>query len=92
MLTFHHLRDGKPAIVARVTNRALGFNYGPDRDRQLVVSLESGDFIVFRPKGTRQRLELSAFDVYAYAVRRAALVDAREKRAAQFAKRKERAA
>jgi hypothetical protein len=89
MLTFHHLRDGKPAIVARVTNRALGFNYGPDRDRQLVVSLESGDLIVFRPKGTRQRLALSVFDAYAFALRCAAMAASREKRTARAAKRRE---
>ena len=92
MLTFHHLRAGKPAIVARVTNRTLGGSYGPDRERDLVVSLEAGDLIVFRPKGTRQRLALSAFDAYAYAVRCAALAVAREKRAARFSRRKERVA
>ncbi len=90
MLTFYHLRDGKPSIVARVTNRTLVGNYGPDRDRELVVSLEAGDLIVFRPKGTRQRLVLSAFDAYAFALRRAALSDAREKRIARLRNRKER--
>ena len=88
MLTFHHLRDGKPAIVARMTNAGLGFQYGPDRGRALVVSLEAGDLIVFRPKGTRQRIVLSAFDAYGYAVRGRALAEARDKRAARKANRK----
>lgn len=88
MLTFHHLRGGRPAIVARVTNGALGFNHGPDRGRPLVVSLEAGDLIVFRPKGTRQRVLLSAFDAYNHAVRCAALAKVREKRAARAAKGK----
>lgn len=86
MLTFHHLRDGRPAVVARVTNGALGFNHGPDRGRALVVTLEAGDLIVFRPKGTRQRLALNAFDAYGYAVRCAALAKARDKHAAKAAK------
>ncbi len=88
MLTFHHLRAGRPAVFARVTNGALGFNHGPDRGRPLVVSLEAGDLIVFRPKGTRQRMTLSAFDGYNYAVRCAAAARANEKRAARAAKLK----
>jgi hypothetical protein len=83
MLTFHHLRDGKPSCVARVTNGALGVSHGLDRGRALVVTLEAGDLIVFRPKGTRQRLALNAFDAYSYAVRCAAMAKAREQCAAK---------
>ena len=90
MLTFHHLRDGKPSIIKRVTNGKLAANYGPDSGRALVVSLEAGDRIVFRPKGTRQRITLEAFDAYAFALRCHALALAREKQAAKAASRKGR--
>ena len=89
MLSFNHTRGGKPRPCVRVTAGGLGCNYGPDRGRGLVVSLEQGDLICFRPKGTRQRLALSAFDLYAYAVRCRASARARERRQGRDATGKE---
>lgn len=88
MNTFNHRVDGKDRPARRVTIGALGMNHGRDRRRALIVSLESGDLIVFRPKGTRQRLMLSAFDAYGYAVRCQALAKAREKRQAKAASKR----
>jgi hypothetical protein len=89
MLKFNHTLDGKPRPCVRVTAGGLGFNYGRDRGRALVVSLEAGDLVCFRPKGTRQRLAVSAFDLYSYAVRCQAQALAREKHQAKSANRKE---
>jgi hypothetical protein len=91
MNPFGHTIDGKERPARRVTRGALGFNYGPDKGRQVIVSLEAGDLIVFRPKGTRQRHAASVFDLFAYVVRCHALTLAREKREALAAKHKERA-
>jgi len=91
MNVFGHTVDGKERPARRVTRGALGFNHGPDKGRALIVSLEAGDLVCFRPKGTRQRYAASAFDLFAFIVRCRALVLAREKRAVRAAKRKERA-
>jgi hypothetical protein len=82
MLRFNHTLDGKPRLCVRVTAGGLGWNYGVDRGRALVVSLEAGDLVYFRPKGTRHRLAVSAFDLYAWAVQCQARASARDKRQA----------
>ena len=87
MNTFNHRVDGKDRPARRVTIARLGMNHGLDRGRALIVSLESGDLIGFRPKGTRQRLMLSAFDAYGYAVRCQAMAKAREKRQTKAARK-----
>ena len=78
----------RPAV--RVTRNGLSGGYGPDSGRKLVVSLMDGDLIVFRPKGTRQRKAVSAFDLYSYvhrvevaALARAKREAAKERRAAR---------
>ena len=86
MNTFNHRVDGREQPARRVTMGGLGWNHGKDRGRNLVVALEQGDLITFRPKGTRQRVLLSAFDAYGYAVRCVALAKAREKRQASARK------
>ena len=43
----------------------------------MIVSLEAGDLVCFRPKGTRQRHAASVFDLFAYVVRCQALALAR---------------
>lgn len=80
MNSFGHTVNGKPRPCQRVTRGALGFHHGPDKGRQLIVSLEAGDLIQFRPKGTRQRHALSAFDLFNYVLRTEAHARAREKR------------
>ncbi|MCU0783205.1 MAG: hypothetical protein MUF81_03985 [Verrucomicrobia bacterium] len=80
MNSFGHTVKGRERPARRVTRGALGFNYGPDKGRQVIVSLEAGDLVCFRPKGTRQRHAASVFDLFAYVVRCQALALAREKR------------
>lgn len=90
MNSFGHTIDGKERPARRVTIGALGWSYGPDRGRKLVVELCAGDLLMFRPQGTRRRYALSAFDAFSHVVRSQALAAAREKRAVRTAKRKER--
>jgi hypothetical protein len=74
MLTFANTRKGKPSPIARETERGLGPQFGPDAGRSLIVSLERGDLIVFRPKGSRNGVaSATAQDLYGYLVRRRAL-------------------
>lgn len=82
--------------VRRVAIGGLAGHYGPDRGRELIVSLVQGDLIELRPKGTRRGETISAFDVYHYALRcranRAQLEKARvakEKKAARLAAQRE---
>jgi hypothetical protein len=70
--------DGKPeqklkeANVWRTTRESLGGNFGPDRNRRLVVGLVATDQIVFRPQGTRQEVRLNVVDAYRIAIQRMA--------------------
>jgi hypothetical protein len=86
MNPFGHTVNGQPRPCQRVTRGALGFNHGPDRGRQVIVSLEAGDLIQFRPKGTRQRHTLSVFDLFDYVLRTEALARTREQRTAREGK------
>lgn len=61
--------NGKLRPARRVTEGGLTGNFGADRGRQLIVSLEAGDVIVLKPKGTRRPETIHAFDVYRMAVR-----------------------
>ena len=87
------------ASVTRTTREALGGQFGPDRNRRLVVTLCAKDMIVFRPAGTRQAVQANLVDLYAYVLRslanRSNLERAREakaRKAARLAKaRQERA-
>jgi len=65
-------RFGEGNRVVRVTKGTLGGNFGPDNGRELIVGLETGDVISLRPKGTRQKLTVTAEDVYRYAMLRQA--------------------
>jgi len=80
MKPFNHSVNGKARPARRVTRGALGMNHGPDKGRQLIVSLEAGDLVSFRPKGTRQRHAASVFDLFTYVIRCRAFADARERR------------
>ena len=62
MKTFSHkrpIRDDKgeiegyrPGPAFRVTDKVLGSQFGIDDERRLVVGLEGGDIISFRPECT----------------------------------------
>ena len=55
--------------VAALTREALGGQFGSDKRRKLIVTLEAGDLIVIRPQGTRRAEKMSAVDVYRYMIR-----------------------
>ena len=80
MNTFDHIINGKARPARRVTKGTLDGWFGPDRGRALIVSLEGRDMIVFRPKGTRQRLEVGALDLFKLVYRRTAFTRAMERR------------
>jgi len=55
--------------ISRRTRASLGGNYGIDRNRRLVATLEPGDIITLRPEGTRRAESVSLLDVYHFAIR-----------------------
>lgn len=55
--------------ISRRTRSYLGGNYGLDRNRRLVATLEPGDLITLRPEGTRRSESVSLLDVYHFAIR-----------------------
>lgn len=57
--------------VARITRNTLGFSFGKDRNRRVVVALRDGDIIAVRP-ARRSRLSvltITAQDLHGYLVR-----------------------
>lgn len=86
MNRFDHVVNGKVRPARRITKGALPGSYGPDAGRELVISLEAGDVVVFRPSGTRQRYAASVFDLFRDVYRRVSMVRAQEARG----RRKER--
>ncbi len=83
----------KPREISLATKAVLGGNYGPDKNKALVVSLRDGDVIAFRPLGRTKKAEVTieAKDVYAVCLRYAAnkrhLEKARNKKTAVAARR-----
>lgn len=79
MKAFGHMRpvrdeankivDYKSSPARALTRSNLGHNHGPDRGRQLVVSLVAGDLIEFRPYGTRRTIAVPAIQAYEWALR-----------------------
>lgn len=55
--------------VRRVTEDTLGHTFGSDWRRKLVVTLNAGDLISFRPHGTRREVSIMAADVFRYVLR-----------------------
>jgi predicted component of type VI protein secretion system len=88
----------KPTPIVRRGTEALGYAFGPDRNRRLVISLQAigdEDYIRLRPHGTRRSELVRLIDVYRFALRcrvnRELLEKARakkEKKAAQRAARR----
>ena len=62
--------DGSPETklksdyVERITRSTLGFGFGPDSRRQLIVRLVSPDQIEFRPYKTRRAVRAHVRDIY----------------------------
>jgi hypothetical protein len=95
MRKFGHVRIDRDETGAAVGQKlsparaktvgTLGRNYGPDRDRRLVVSLDAGDVVSVRPERTARALTITAQDLYAYLLRcqanRAVLEKARTSKA-----------
>lgn len=84
----------KESPVRAVTVEELGGAFGADKRRRLIVSLEAGDVIAFRPEGTtsKRKITLRAADAYRFAIQcRANLVNL-EKARAKKARKAERLA
>lgn len=104
MKTFNHTRPMRDAEGNEVSRRAapvwrmtvgeLGGTFLRDKRRRLVVGLEAGDVISFRPEGTRQRVTVEAHRLYAEVLRwragREQLERARERKAQLAARRESR--
>lgn len=80
--------------VRRKTRITLGWGYGSDTGKNLVVTLESssdGDILRLRPSGTRREEVVRIDDIYHWAIRsrcqKAALLKARAKKEAIKIKR-----
>lgn len=82
MKTFAHrrpIRDANgskvgeyDAPVSRVTVAPLGGQFGSDKRKRLVVTLQAGDVIAMRPERTGRTLTITAVDAYRYLLRLAA--------------------
>jgi hypothetical protein len=102
MQTFSHKRpvrneagdiiSHKPAPAIRITRGGLSLMHGPDKNKQLVVSLKDGDLIELRPARTSRSKSISAFDLYDYLIRLEAGVVERQKREDKKAKKEVRLA
>lgn len=94
MRTFGHLRPGEsgfvPSPVRVKTQGRLGPQYGPDRDKRLVMTAHGNDLIGLRPQHTRRELFVGVFDVYAMLVRRQAQKEQLEKARARKARKASR--
>jgi len=112
MKTFSHtrpIRDAngeeitrKEAPAFRVTVDVLGGSFCRDRDRRLVVGMEPGDVLSFRPERTQQKVTVPAKEVFRWVLwmkanaaqlerareRKAKLADARAEAKRQRAERK----
>ncbi len=75
--------------VRRTTQEHLSSFWGPWRNRPIVVSLEPGDLISFRPLGIRKSETVRIEDMYRYAVMCATNRTKREKEAVRKAKKAE---
>lgn len=83
--------------LSRVGQRPLGFGFGSDRDKRIVVSLLPGngndvdDMIELRPERTRRTETLRVSDIYRYAIQCRLNRTLMEKLRAKKALKKERA-
>jgi hypothetical protein len=69
----------KPSPVRVKTVDGLGYNFGPDKNKRLVLTAHQGDLIGLRPERTSRELKISANDLYAYMIRCEANLAARQK-------------
>lgn len=95
MKTFNHtrpVRDAngnelhrREAPAFRLTVATLGGGFCRDSERRLVVGLEAGDLITFRPEGTRQKVSFPAKELFRWVLWNKAnavqLAKARERKA-----------
>jgi hypothetical protein len=73
MRTFGHqrpLRDGQgtivefiPSPVCAITRNELGGQFGRDRKRRVIFTLEAADVVAMRPAGTTRTLRVEARDM-----------------------------
>jgi hypothetical protein len=97
MKKFNHTRhirssDGTiigeaPAPAKRMTVSELGGGFGSDKRKRLVVTLEAGDVIGFRPEKTQRKLTLPATRAYSLALEIEAARQQRERKEMRKKKR-----
>lgn len=79
----------------RVTAESLGYFFGADSDRRLVVSFERPDILTLRPLGTRRTETILLRDVYRIAIQgrvtKQVMQELRDRKAAKTKAREERA-
>lgn len=79
----------------RVTADTLGYFFGADSDRKLVVSFERPDLLTLRPQGTRRTETILLRDVYRIAIQgrvtKQLMQELRDKKAKKAEQRKTRA-
>ena len=90
MRTFGHQRPVRdeqgtivetiPSPVCAITRDELGGQFGRDRKRRVIFTLEAADVVAMRPAGTTRTLRVQARDVYRWALQAAALNFARKVR------------
>ena len=83
MRTFGHQRpvrdDQKHVVemadspVSAITRDELGGQFGRDKRRRVIFTLERNDLVAMRPAGTTRTLRVQARDVYRWALQCAAL-------------------
>lgn len=58
-----------PSPVKVRTLEGLPHNYGPDKNKRLILTMHPGDLIGIRPERTGREVSISAVDVYSYVLR-----------------------
>ncbi|HTB82227.1 MAG TPA: hypothetical protein VK742_01110 [Candidatus Sulfotelmatobacter sp.] len=59
--------------VAAITRDELGGQFGRDKRRRVIFTLERNDLVAMRPAGTTRTLRVQARDIYRWALQCAAL-------------------
>jgi len=63
-----------PSPVCAITRAELGGQFGRDRKRRVIFTLEAADVVAMRPAGTTRTLRVQARDVYRWALQAAASI------------------
>ena len=75
-----HIVEMLPSPVCAITQDELGGQFGRDKRRRVIFTLEKNDLVAMRPAGTTRTLRVPARDVYRWALQCAALAFTRKVR------------